>query len=142
MPAAKRLVSLADGVIRASSCLSPSPARHDWIDVPWNPDSTATGDNDRYTIMINTYLAARSQITNHIGTIMVWSGNEYDMQVANGVNRCRRYGPMRSVPRDMGVPTCRSVISVLSYREDDPSTCRSCGGRWMRIADRPTPSLA
>ena len=87
-----------------------------------NPDSTATGDNARYDIMVNTYLAARSQITNHIGTIMLWSGNEYDMQVANGVGLLpAAWANFAARARaDMGVPDMPIIISGPVYPQDDP----------------------
>ena len=80
---------------------------------PWNPDTTATGDLRRYPTMISTYQAALAQVNNHIGTIMYWSGNEADLQVAtwqanlpaamrNFVTRARA---------DLGVPDMPIIMS-------------------------------
>ena len=123
MPAAKRLVSLAAGGIRVVIVpVAKSGTGMIGSDAPWNPDSTATGDNARYDIMVNTYLAARSQITNHIGTIMLWSGNEYDMQVANGVGLLpAAWANFAARARaDMGVPDMPIIISGPVYPQDDP----------------------
>ena len=123
MPAAKRIVSLTGGGIRVVIVpVAKSGTGMIGSDAPWNPDSTATGDNDRYTIMINTYLAARSQITNHIGTIMVWSGNEYDMQVANGVNLLpATWANFAARARtDMGVSDMPIIINGPVYPQDAP----------------------
>ena len=123
MPAAKRLVSLADGGIRVVIVpVAKSGTGMIGSDAPWNPDSTATGDNARYDIMVSTYLAARSQITNHIGTIMLWSGNEYDMQVANGVGLLpAAWANFAARARaDMGVPDMPIIISGPVYPQDDP----------------------
>ena len=123
IPAAKRIVSLTDGGIRVVIVpVAKSGTGMIGSDAPWNPDSTATGDNARYDIMVNTYLAARSQITNHIGTIMLWSGNEYDMQVANGVDLLpAAWANFAARSRtDMGMPDMPIIISGPVYPQDNP----------------------
>lgn len=56
-------------------------------DAPWNPDTTATGDNRRYPIMVSTHAAALAQIENYLGTAAFWSGNEADLQDADWASR-------------------------------------------------------
>lgn len=87
MAMARRLVALTNGEVRVvivpcartATGLLPAGAAGGW-----NPDTTATLAENRYATAVTAVLAARAQITNYIGTLMLWSGNEADMTVANG----------------------------------------------------------
>ena len=87
MAMARRIVSLTGGAVRVVIV----PAAKTGVGMlgtgvsgGWNPDTTMTGEANRYATLLTAHAAAKSQIENYIGTIMCWSGNEADMQVANG----------------------------------------------------------
>lgn len=116
MPAARRLVSLTNGAIRvviipvAKSGVGMLSAN---AQGGWNPDTTMTGAANRYATMIAAYNAAVAQIPNHIGTIMSWSGNEADLQVANWQTQLpamwRKFADRARA--DMGQPNMPIIIS-------------------------------
>lgn len=123
MAAARRLVSLTGGAVRVVIVpVAKSGTGMVGPDAPWNPTSTATGDNDRYSIMVDTYAAALTQIGNHVGTIQFWSGNEYDMQLPTGPAQIPAAfaGFVSSARTDLGMPDMPVVISGPVYPTDSP----------------------
>lgn len=82
MEAARRIVAATNGAVRVvivpvgktATGLLGSAA-------PWNPDSTLAVPDNRYDVMVATHAAAVAQISNHIGTVMLWSGQEADLNV-------------------------------------------------------------
>lgn len=90
MHAARRIVAATNGGVRVVIVpVAKSATGLLGAAAPWNPDSTLTGENNRYDVMVATHAAAVAQISDHIGTIMLWSGNEADLNVAGWQSQLR-----------------------------------------------------
>ena len=117
MAMARRLVSLTGGAIRVVIVpVAKTGTTLVGADAHWSPDTTLTGAENRlFERAVATTLAAIGQITNRIGTMMLWSQGEADWKdyatyPAAFANFCARFKSATGIT-DMPVIIAGGVIA-------------------------------